>query len=60
MIVVSGTITIDPANNGRMTELIETLVAPTREEAGNSEYSYWLSQTEPGVWRVFEEWDSEP
>src|SRR5262245_48602075 len=59
MIVVSGTITIDPANNGRMTEAVAALVPPTREEDGNSEYSYWLSQTEAGVWRVFEEWESE-
>ena len=58
MIVVSGTITIDPANNARMTELVGELVPPTRQESGNLEYTYSLSQTVPGEWRVFEEWEN--
>ena len=59
MIVVSGTITIDPANNARMTELVGVLVPPTRDESGNLEYTYSLSQSTPGEWRVFEEWESQ-
>jgi quinol monooxygenase YgiN len=59
MIVVSGTINIDPANNARMTELVGELVPPTRQEDGNLEYTYSLSQSNPGEWRVFEEWETE-
>lgn len=59
MIVVSGTIQIDPANTGRMKELVAELVPPTRAEAGNEAYSYWQSPTEEGLWHVFEEWADE-
>ena len=59
MIVVAGTITIDPANNPRMIELIAELVPATLAEAGNVDYGFWQSPTEPGVWHAFEEWNDE-
>ncbi len=59
MIVISGTITIDPANTDRMIELTSTLVKATREEPGNETYEYTQDPTDPARWRVFEEWKDE-
>ncbi len=59
MIVISGTITIDPANTDRMIELTGTLTKATREEPGNEAYEYTQDPTDPGRWRVFEEWKDE-
>lgn len=59
MIVVSGTITIDPSNADRCEELTAVLVAATRQEPGNLAYEYTRSHSEPGSWRVFEEWQDE-
>lgn len=59
MLVISGTITIDPSNNARMAEATSTLVAETIKEDGCNVYEYSQSAEHPGVWRVFEEWASE-
>ena len=59
MIVVSGTITIDPANNTKMEALLDTLVSATVEEAGCVSYGMYLDHRSAGSWRVFEEWASE-
>jgi quinol monooxygenase YgiN len=59
MIVISGIITLDPANNNRMVELTSTLVAATRAEPGNIAYEYTNDPTDPSRWRVFEEWEDE-
>lgn len=59
MIVISGTIDLDPDKSSRMTELSGELSAETRKEPGNISYEYWQDPTNPGRWRVFEEWESE-
>lgn len=59
MIVVSGTIDIDPANADRCEELTSALVAETRKESGNLVYEYRRSHSDPGSWRVFEEWEDQ-
>ena len=59
MIVVSGTITIDPANNDKMQELLEALVPATLAEDGCETYGFYHDQRAPGEWRVFEEWRDE-
>jgi quinol monooxygenase YgiN len=59
MIVVSGTLTIDPAKADLAQELTDKLVAETRKEEGNVAYEYSRSHADPGRWRVFEEWASE-
>ena len=59
MIVISGIIVLDPANNNRMTELTSTLVEATRAEPGNHAYEYTQDPTDPSRWRVFEEWADE-
>jgi quinol monooxygenase YgiN len=59
MIVVSGTLTIDPAKADVAQQLTSTLVAETRKEPGNVAYEYFRSHHDPGRWSVFEEWESE-
>jgi len=56
MIIVSGTITIDPAKIDRARELTSALVAATLQEEGCAQYGYWQSLEQPGVIRVFEQW----
>lgn len=59
MIVISGTIVIDPAHTDAAVAAISELEAKTRAEAGNIEYGFWLSHSEPGTLHVFEEWADE-
>ncbi|HKY14568.1 MAG TPA: putative quinol monooxygenase [Microthrixaceae bacterium] len=59
MIVVSGTITIDPAKHDRMVELLSALVPATQAEAGNVTYGFYQGPEGGGEWRIFEEWESE-
>lgn len=59
MIVISGTITLDPANLDVATAACAELETATRAEAGCVAYGYWLSHSEPGTIRVFEEWEDE-
>ncbi|MFN8050483.1 MAG: putative quinol monooxygenase [Acidimicrobiales bacterium] len=56
MIVISGTISIDPANTDAAVELMAELETATRAEPGNIQYAFWLSHSEPGTFLVFEEW----
>ena len=56
MIVISGTITLDPANADSAFEAIGTLVAATRAEPGNITYEYTRAHDDAGYWRIFEEW----
>ena len=59
MIVVSGILTIDPAQADRAEELTAALVAETRKEPGNITYEYTRAHGDAGHWRVFEEWADE-
>ncbi len=59
MIVCSGIITIDPAKAPLMTELTAGLMIATQAEDGNLTYEYSHSPSDPGRWRVFEEWESD-
>lgn len=59
MIVVSGTITIDPDKRDRAAELTGELTAETRKESGNISYAYYVALADPASVRVFEEWESQ-
>lgn len=59
MIVIAGTITIDPANTEVAAPLIATLVEATNAEAGCITYGFTQSITQPGHYSVFEEWADE-
>ena len=56
MIVVSGTIALDPSNHAAAAALMQTLAAETVKEAGNLSYGFYADLVEAGSFRVFEEW----
>lgn len=56
MIVVSGTIELDPSNHDAAVELMQTLAAETAKEAGSVSYQFYADLSQPGSFRVFEEW----
>lgn len=58
MLIVSGTVSVDPADHDRMVELVRPLVAATRAEEGNLSYGFYPDPDQPGSFRVYEEWDS--
>jgi len=59
MIIVSGTIVIDPANTERATELTSALMAATRAEPGNRCYGFYADIEQPGRYQLYEEWDTQ-
>lgn len=59
MIVISGTIAIDPANIDAALAAVAELEAATRAEAGCITYGFWQSPTEAGLFNVFEEWEDD-
>lgn len=56
MLIVSGTITLDPANHDRAIEAVGPLVEATLAEEGNLTYGFWPHPSERGLFRVYEEW----
>ena len=58
MIVVSGEITIDPADREAALEVTAAMVAATLDEEGCVTYGFWADPVDPGRFRVFEEWES--
>lgn len=56
MLIVSGTITLDPANHDRALEAMAPLVEATLAEVGNVTYGFWAHPSEPGHFRIHEEW----
>ena len=59
MIVVSGTITIDPADRDAALDLAATLVEATLAEPGCVTYGFYPDPTDAGTLRVFEEWQDD-
>ncbi len=59
MIVISGTLTLDPAKIDEFMEAAHRLEELTRAEAGCGSYGYWPSHDQPGTVLVFEEWADE-
>lgn len=56
MIVISGTIRIDPARRGDALALIAPLVEATNAEPGCTTYGFWEDPFAAGSFRIFEEW----
>jgi quinol monooxygenase YgiN len=59
MIIVSGTLRIDPADRDRAAEAAITMAAASLAEEGCSAYGLWQDLADPNRIRVFEEWASE-
>lgn len=54
--IVSGTISLDPANHDAAVAVVGPLVEATLAEEGNITYGFWVHPSEPGELRVYEEW----
>lgn len=59
MIVVSGTITLDPANHDKAVAAMQTLAEATNQEEGCISYGFFSALGEQGSFRVFEEWQDQ-
>ena len=59
MLVIAGTIRIDPAKQAEATPAAIEVMKATRAEAGNISYTFSSDLDEEGVIHVFEEWESE-
>ncbi len=58
MIIVSGTLRIDPADIDQAMALGSTMAGASLAEDGCHAYGFWQDPNDPGRIRVFEEWDS--
>jgi quinol monooxygenase YgiN len=58
MIIVSGTLRIDPADIDQAMALGATMSAASLTEEGCHAYGFWQDPADPGRVRVFEEWES--
>ncbi len=58
MLIVSGIISVDPADHDPMVELIGPLVEATLAEEGCHTYGFWADPAMPGRFRAYEEWES--
>lgn len=58
MLIVAGTITIDPTKIDIAREAAATMMAATHAEPGNIDYAFSFDAADPATIRVFECWES--
>jgi quinol monooxygenase YgiN len=58
MIIVAGTIRIDPDKTDAFLPHAQRMLTATRKEAGCRVYSYAFDVEDAGLVRIYEEWDS--
>jgi len=58
MLIVAGTITIDPADVDALRAAASTMMEETHKEPGCHEYIFSISVADPGVVTIFEVWES--
>ena len=56
MIIVTGTVRVDPARSEAAREIMERMITASRAEDGCIEYAYAHDLLEPGLVRVNEAW----
>jgi len=59
MLVIAGSIRIDPANWDQAVAAVKQMMTETHREPGCQAYEFSADLAEPGVFRLFEEWESE-
>lgn len=59
MLIVSGTMKIDPANTAAFLAAAAECSRETRREAGCQAYHFSADELEPGLIHVYEQWDDE-
>ncbi len=58
MIIVAGTVRIDPDKSEALLPHARRMLAATRREAGCRVYSFAFHVEDAGLLRIYEEWDS--
>lgn len=58
MIIVSGTLRIDPSDRERAVAIATTMAEASLAEEGCNAYAFWQDLADPDLYRVFEEWAS--
>ncbi|MEQ1755304.1 MAG: putative quinol monooxygenase [Micropepsaceae bacterium] len=56
MIIVAGTVRIDPASLHAARDIMQSMIASSLREDGCIEYSYSVDVLDPGLVRVYEVW----
>ena len=59
MLVIAGSIAIDPAKHDEAVRAATEMMAETHKEAGCISYTFSGDLTDPGGFRIFEEWESQ-
>ena len=59
MIVIAGTIRIDPARSEEAAAAIREITRETLEEEGNLAYAFSTDLDEEGLFHLFEKWESQ-
>ena len=59
MLVIAGHIEIDPANRDTAIAAAVTVMEETAKEAGCISYTFSSDLSDPGCFRIFEEWESQ-
>ena len=59
MLVIAGTISIDPTRRDEAVAAASEMMAETRKEAGCISYTFSADLSDPGGFRIFEEWESQ-
>lgn len=59
MLIVAGEIEIDPARREEAIDAARDMMAATQREDGCRAYVFSADLTEPGRFRIFEEWESQ-
>jgi len=58
MIVISGTVEVQPDKRQQVIELARMMMAETAKEEGNISYRFYTDIENDNVFRVFEQWKS--
>ena len=59
MLIIAGTITVDPDHRDEMLEAVRPMVEATLEEPGCRDYVFSPDPNDPAVVRLYELWDDE-
>lgn len=58
MLVIAGTITLDPAQRDAAMRAATEMMAATRKEPGCESYTFSADLEDPGRFHLFEQWES--
>ena len=59
MIVIAGEIEIDPTHRDTAVAAAVRMMQATRQESGCISYTFSADLVDPGLFRIFEEWESQ-